>query len=43
MRPIRFRSIHAAAMLLAAVILVLPAQARADDWVKLNNSAEYRK
>ena len=38
MKPIRFRPIHAAAMLLAGVILVLPSQARADDWVKLGNT-----
>jgi hypothetical protein len=38
MRPIRFRSIHAAAILLAGVVLVLPAQARADDWVKLGST-----
>ena len=38
MKPIRFRPIPAAAMLLAGVMAVLPSQARADDWVKLGST-----
>jgi hypothetical protein len=39
MKPIRFRPVHAtAAMLFVCVTLVLPAKARADDWVKLGST-----